>query len=524
MSANDELLGVAKALQLEIDFPADVMAETEALLEAPGIDDPSLIDRTAWPFVTIDGATSKDLDQALFIERDVTGYLVAYAIADAAFYVRPGSALFRDAMKRGASYYFPGFSVPMLPRSLSEGLISLNPGVPRRSLLFLHRLDAQGELLGTTLERARVHSRAKLSFGNVQALIDAPASSPLKGEAYEESLQLLKVVGRLRMALAAKRGLIRYRREEVTMQVDGQGLGFTVTEAVRDEVEQWNEQLSLMCNSEGGRLLNESGSPAVQPIYRVQPGPEESRLDSLARLTGFVAKRWSLPADPWVWNRETTSLADYLAKLPYAPGGSNEQRIVAALTRQAVMVNLRSEYSTLPAEHSGVGAEPYARFSAPMRELVGVYLHKEAVELLSGVHPPAEDDEVLRAQVVEIANKARETQKRVSGMSGALLMRKLFTPELAKPPAERTVFVATVMGITSSKVHVRFDVPPMDVKLYMFDLAPYFQKAWLEPAEEGVVLRKKGTDQVFLKLGEKMSLKLASEDPKTRRWIFAPQT
>ena len=76
---------------------------------------PLLVDRTAMPFVTIDNAYSKDLDQAVFVEREGDGFVVAYAIADASFYVRPGSALFAEAMKRGASYYFPGFSVPMLP-------------------------------------------------------------------------------------------------------------------------------------------------------------------------------------------------------------------------------------------------------------------------------------------------------------------------------------------------------------------------------------------------------------------------
>jgi ribonuclease R len=521
-SAREELQDIATALQLSVEFPPEVVAETEAWLKNPQIDDPALVDRTAMPFVTIDNAHSKDLDQAVFVEREGDGYLVAYAIADASFYVRHKSALFAEAMKRGASYYFPGFSVPMLPRPLSEGLVSLNPDGPRRALLFLHHLDAHGELKETKLERARVRSRAKLSFSEVQKLVDDRENSPLKGAEYEQSQLLLREVGRKRIALAAKKGLVRYRREEVSIQLDGEGLQFAVMEAVRDEVELWNEQISLMCNAEGGRLLREFPNPAVQPIYRVQDGPDPERLKGLAALTGFVAKRHSLPTTPWVWNQEATPLAKYLEGLPHAATGSKEDRLVAAITRQSVMVNLRSEYSTEPGKHVGVGAEPYARFSAPMREMVGVFLHKEAMELITGEHPPAEEDELLRAEVVKVANRARGTQRKVQDLSNEVVMNRLFTPELAKPRAQRTRFVGTVMGLTSNKVHVRFDSPPLDVKLYLFDLAPYFKGAWLEPAEEGAILRAKGTETPLLILGQQITVTLAKRDEKTRRWIFEP--
>jgi len=518
-TARQELDAIVTALQLKDDFPPEVMAEVEALVRAPGIDDPLLVDRTSIPFVTIDNAHSKDLDQAVHVARDGDGFLVAYAIADASFYVRPGSALFAEAMARGASYYFPGFSVPMLPRALSEGLVSLNPDGPRRALLFWHSLDAKGELRGTRLERARVRSRAKLSFSQVQQLIDAPGASPLAGSEYEESLKLLKVIGEHRIHLAAERGLVRYRREEVTISLDGEGLKFAVMELVRDDVELWNEQVSLMCNAEGGRLLRESNNPAVQPIYRVQGGPDPERLAGLARLTERVCALNGLPETPWRWHLERP-LADYLRALPQAPTGTKEDRLARALARQAVMVNLRSEYSMEPGPHVGVGAEPYARFSAPMRELVGVFLHKEAVELLTGKHPTAEEDEKLRAEVVQVANRARDTQRKVQNLSNEVVMNRVFAPELGKPKAQRTRFTGTVMGLAGSKVHVRLDAPPMDVKVLLFDLAPAFGGAWLEVADDGAVLREKGKTEPLLLLGQAVSLRVAKRDEKYRRWVL----
>lgn len=509
-------------LELRVAFPPEALAETDAWLAAPQVDDPSLVDRTAWPFVTVDAASSKDLDQALYVERTDAGFLVAYAIADASFYVRPGSALFAEALKRGASYYFPGSSVPMLPRALSEGLVSLNPNEDRRALLFLHELKADGSLVGTRLERARVRSRAKLAFEQVQLLVDSPQASPLRGADFEASLRALRDVGRARMGLAERKGLVRYRREEVELTVDGEGLSFTVMEAVRDEVELWNEQLSLLCNAEGGRLLRESGNPAIQPVYRVQPGPEPTRLDALARLTERLCAVLRLPATPWRWDRATTSLAEYLRHLPAGPLGSPEDRLARALTRQAVMVNLRSEYSTEPGPHTGVGAEPYARFSAPMRELVGVFLHKEAVELLTGEHPDSASDEALRAQVVQVANRARATQRRAQDLTNALVMDRLFGAQAQLPPARRRTFGGTVMGLVPGKVHVRLDDPPLDVKLYFFDLAKHFGGAWLEVAEEGVVLRAKGTSAPLLTLGQPLALQVDGKDPASGRWRFRP--
>lgn len=165
-----------------------MLAETERWLAAPHIDDPALVDRTALPFVTIDGEHSKDLDQALLVDREGPGFIVAYAIADASFYVRPGSALLAEAMKQGRELLLPGFSVPMLPRPLSEGLVSLNPDGARRAIIFFHHLDAHGELTHTRLERARVKSHAKLAWGDVQKLVDAPAASALRGAEFEASL------------------------------------------------------------------------------------------------------------------------------------------------------------------------------------------------------------------------------------------------------------------------------------------------------------------------------------------------
>lgn len=516
------MIELAHAEGLDPTFPDDVLAEVESLVvrAADGIDR-ELTDLTALPFVTIDGATSRDLDQALFVEASDAGFVVHYALADASFYAPFGSALFAEAMLRGATYYLPGFSVPMLPRALSEGLVSLNPDGPRRAVVFRHALRRDGTILESRVERARIASRRKLAWGDVQGFYDAPATSPLRDTDFAASLRALREVGLVRSALAEAQGVVRYRREEVSVELGGKGMSFAVMENVRDDVELYNERLSLLTNAEGGRLLRDHPSPAVQPIYRVHPGPDPERLDELAKTLASLAVVHALPPS-FVWKRDTP-LADYLDALPAdAPPGSSLDRVIRAIARQAVMVNLRSSYSTEPSPHVGVGAEPYARFTAPMREVVGVFLHKEAIEMISGVHPPVAQDEALRADVVVAANRARDVQRRVQDRSNELVIDALFQPEVSKPRATRQRFTATVMGLTSGKVHLRLDVPPLDVKLYMADLGAALGGLWLEVVDHGVRLVARGTDRTVLTLGQALSFVVERRDAGRKRWVFRP--
>lgn len=111
------------------DFPIAVEEQVQELLKLPSpTEDKDLKNLLHLPFVTIDNQDSRDLDQALYISRVDGGYNILYALADASYYAPPGSPLFKEALKRGTSYYLPGLCIPMMPKELSEGLISLNEG------------------------------------------------------------------------------------------------------------------------------------------------------------------------------------------------------------------------------------------------------------------------------------------------------------------------------------------------------------------------------------------------------------
>jgi ribonuclease R len=508
---------------LDPRFTPDVEAEAAAWVANPGLDDPALDDLEHVPFVTVDGPGTRDLDQALFVERDGdAGYRVRYAIADAAYYVRPGTALFAEALRRGTSVYLPGLSVPMLPRALSEGAVSLNAGVPRRALVFDTRLDAEGHSLGTVAHRARIRSRAKLTFGDVQAFLDSPDESPLKGRDFAASLALLPVVGTLRQLEAAARQVIRFHREEIHVGLEGEV--FTIVARVRHAVEKHNEQLSLLCNAEGGRLLCDAVGPelshAAQAIYRVHPAPPEERLDELMKQVAEIVGLHGLDPLQWAW-RGDVPLSEWVELLPTLGSDPVRARIARAIERQAVMVNVRSVFSVEPGKHHGVGAEPYARFSAPMREIVGVFVHKEAVELL-GMAPrrPPEEDAVLRDAVLDAANAARERQRRVTDLTNRRVIDQIFGGDVAVAPAERPARSGTIMGITGSKIHITLDDPPIDVKLYVADAGRVYG-AWLKPTPGGAALLDEHGDPVIV-VGDPIDLRVVRRDERRDRWVLEP--
>jgi len=505
---------------LRTAFSAEVEAEVAALLAAPGIDDPTLVDLTAVPFVTIDDERSRDLDQAVVVDRLDGGFQVSYALADASFYVRPGSALFAEALQRGASYYLPGTMVPMLPRALSEGLISLNPSADRRATVFRMRLDRRGRCTKTAVVRGRVRSRFKLSFDGVQAFLDDPNRNGLGDPAVEESMRSLREVGLLRIRDAEDRDVVRYRRDEVEVRLGGSdGTTFVMTGSLRADVERYNEQVSLLCNVEGAKILErgDSANDAVQPIYRVHPPPTAERVTELEALLAGLCKQWNLDPHVWQWRHGgRLSLSELLEALPT---GGRQARLAKVVHRHALMINGRSTFGAEPGRHFGVGAEVYARFSAPMREVVGIFLHKELWEKLEGT-AGGRDDDALRAEVVQVANRAKLQQKALTDDSNRLVLDQMFGGDLLRPEGDRPQRCATVMGLALGKVHLLLDEPPVDVKVYLRDLKRSLGTE-LSISKDGLELRKGRAGKALCRLGDAVLAHVVGRDTRRDRWMLS---
>ena len=504
------------------------LAESATWQHAPDIDDPTLTDLTDLAFVTIDNADSRDLDQAMYLCRTEHGYRVVYALADASHYAPADSALFGDALLRGASYYLPGFAVPMLPESLSEDLVSLNPEVLRRAVVIDIALDANAHVTDTRLLRARIRSRAKLTYPGVQALHDAPDASPLTGQDFTETLMLLREVGEKRIERARDRNVVEFERLSADVKPCADGQKLVLRRAARVDSENWNEQISLLCNHQGAVMLEKAlGNPQVQPVFRVHRAPEPARLQQFrARLDGLIHHH-RLPAAVWLWRSEDSpdgpaeSLATYLRRLPQEDA---TRAVFDTIAYQMRILNSPSEFTAEHGEHHALQLDGYARLSSPMREVAGVFTHKELAELcFDGVTPatPALDI-ALRDEVVAAANRARQKQKWLDREVFRIAIHDLLADDLLLAHEARPRRTGTVVEIRRSGAMVRFDDPPVVLKVYRDALEGHHGVGLSTDAHGTAIAREDAESSPVMLLGQRVTLVTASFDEGSGHWILLP--
>lgn len=524
-SARAEMYTIAEQHGLTPSFSKEVMAEVAAWQAAPGIDDSTLVDFTDEPFVTIDNDDSRDLDQAMCIKRRPDGgYDVLYALSDASYYCPPGSALWREVLRRGASYYLPGLMVPMTPEELSTDLMSLNEGVDRRAMVFTISLNDEGEVMpgGVKVDRGRIHSRKKLAYNGVQDYHDALGAGDARqdtkhhGHDFTETLTLLKEVGTRRMRRASERGVVRHQRKAVNVKVGQHDhTSFELFSDERNDVERWNEQISLLCNTEGAKLLSrlEKEAGVSHGVYRVHPHPSFGRLKSLAAYVGKVVDGQQLD-DTWRYDPDKEPLADYLERIPTE---GPKSRVGRAIHRQALLVNEAASYEPDPGAHHGVGTEEaYGRFTAPMRELVGIFTHKELLELLGhGDHLPNDDDQ--QQKVVAKAGEAAGMQRKLTKAANRFAIDAVFETQLALDEAERPVHRGTILGLKNNRLYVELDDPPLEIKVYLDKLTAQGEPSGKVADDRTAFEADDGRRFV---VGDAIDLRLA--DAVDDRYLFAP--
>ena len=514
MPSPEQVVATAlESLDIAATHSPACMAETQHWLDNPGLNDPSLVDLTHLPFITMDNPDSRDLDQALLIERHAqTGYRVRYALADAAYYVQPGSALFDEALARGTTYYTPILAVPMLPTELSEGLVSLNPDVDRRALVFDMIVDHQADVVRTSVERARIHSQAKLDYAGVQAWLD---SDPSPERPYDESLLLLRELGTRLIEASASRGVVRFDRTEAQISVQGQPPRFAASRRERYATERYNEQLSLMCNMQGAEMILALAgvSDAVQAVFRVHEAPLRKRLGELRGKLEQFANRQQDPS-AWRW-LPGQSLADYVEGLPDTP---DYQRLVMSIQRQIMQAQRASTFTPDAGEHHALKAASYARFSSPMREVVGIYTHKELLEALGGHSYDNDADTELRDAVIESANRSRQVQRKLEKTIEFAALFSVFSHELEQP--EPPSHDGTIMGLRGDRLYVSLDDMAVDVKLYREDIEEQFGTPY-EMGDIAAIPQDSASPQ--WQLGDAVRLRARGYDKERKRFQFAIQ-
>ena len=380
------------------DFPSDVLADAERSAVDVQLPDE---DATDIPFVTVDPAGSRDLDQALHIAREGDGFLVSYAIADVASFVRPGSPVDEEAQRRGETLYFPDVRVPLHPPVLSEGAASLLPEAVRPAVLWRITLDATGDVRAVDVRRARVRSRAQLDYVGVQHDLDA-GSLP-------DALALLADVGTRRLALARSRHAINLELPAQEVEQDGDSWHLVLRKPLA--VEDYNAEISLLTGMCAAQIMLEHR----HGILRTLPEPDPDAVRVLRRAAVALGIAWPSGMAP----------GDVLATLDR--GNPRHAALVEHATALLRGAGYTDFVGTLPEirTHSGIGAA-YAHVTAPLRRLVDRYGTEICLAAYAGTDIPAWVDERLAAlpsTMREADRRARELDRAVVDATEAWLLR-----------------------------------------------------------------------------------------------------
>ncbi|MFV0429346.1 MAG: RNB domain-containing ribonuclease [Arachnia sp.] len=379
----DGLRGLQQRLGLRTEFPADVTAQAERIAAEP-MSFPEHADLTDVGFVTVDPPGSMDLDQALHIERDGHGYRVRYAIADVAAWVEPGSPIDREAHRRGQTMYAPGARLPLHPAALSEGAASLLADRrPRPALVWTHRLDADGHVGSTTLQRALVTNRAQLSYQQVQADVDAGRAP--------ETLALLRRVGELRRQIEIERGGISLNLPDQEIVATSHGWRTRFRSVV--PAEDWNAQISLMTGIAAAELM----VAGKVGIIRTLPAAEDSAIDRLRRAARSLGVDWP----------SGVSYPDFVRGLdPARPAQLAVLAKCTLLFRGAGYQAFDAEMPPGSLIHSAL-ASRYAHTTAPLRRLVDRYVLEICHSLANSLQVPAWARRALPELPQEMAESGR---------------------------------------------------------------------------------------------------------------------
>ena len=228
-------------------------------------------------FITIDGETARDFDDAVFVERRKSGYVLWVAIADVSHYVTPGSALDRESRSRGTSVYFPERAFHMLPRALSENLCSLKPDVPRLSLVARMEFDRKGERESVEVMEAVIQSRRRATYEQIQAEHEANRRDP--AWEFAAHFELYRTLRETRSA----RGSIDFDLPESEVRVEPDGEVLSITRRDRVDSHRLIEEFMIAANEAVTAWMMERRWPFV---YRVHDVPATRRARALSEARG----------------------------------------------------------------------------------------------------------------------------------------------------------------------------------------------------------------------------------------------
>ena len=424
-------------LGIPVEFPNDARRQAERAVAAPLGE---RLDLRQIPLVTIDGADARDFDDAVFAEADDDpknqgGHKLIVAIADVAWYVRPGDALDRAAFERGNTVYFPDRVVPMLLEELSNGWCSLRPNEDRPCLTAHLRIDKSGALLSKRFARAMMRSAARLTYEQVQSAKDGrpdDATGPLLEPVIKPLYRAFDILVRAR----EERGALEIDMPERVVNLDGNGRIIGISPRPRLDSHKLIEEFMVLANVAAAEFLEEKHRPCM---YRIHDQPSLAKLEALGDFLGSLDIRFAKGQ-------------------VVTPARFNQILARVAGTPHQVMVNevvLRSQaqahYSPDNIGHFGLGLLRYCHFTSPIRRYSDLLVHRALIRGLApgdgGLGEDPGDFTKIGEHLSVTERRAQSAERDASDRYAALFMQDRVG----------ATFQARVSGVTRFGLFVSLD-------------------------------------------------------------------
>ena len=375
-------------------FPAEVLQEAESFTAVlPREEVERRHDYRDLPIVTIDGETARDFDDAVLVRKRAHGnYELQVHIADVAHYVTDGSAIDAEARWRGTSVYFPDRAVPMLPLELSTDLCSLRPNVERLVLSCVMELDHAGEVLAYEIHEGVIRSAARMTYTEVQAILDADESMRRQYAHLVDEFQRMEELAKILNRKRVKRGSIDFDLPEPVIEFDEAGLMQGVSRSERKFSNRLIEEFMLAANE---CVAGHLESHDVASLYRIHEKPEPKRVydfELLAAAFGYSLGVGALPIKRFQTRGERRErhgsgrnpreheipeevhiTPRMYQKLTQKIAGKPEERILSYLMLRSLK---QARYSEVNEGHFALAAPTYTHFTSPIRRYPDLIVHR----------------------------------------------------------------------------------------------------------------------------------------------------
>jgi ribonuclease R len=342
---------------IPVEFSKEARDEAKKLAESeikPG----DRLDLRDEIIFTIDGADTKDIDDAISVEKTEKGYKLGVHIADVSHYVRKNSPLDKDALERGTSVYIADMVIPMLPKDLSNGICSLNPKTERLAFSCLMELNLSGEIIAFKFAKTIIKSRLQGVYSEINEILAGGTN-----EKYAEVLTSLSLMHELALKLQQNRkdrGAPFIETSETKIVCDEAGRCIDVQKRESGVSENIIEEFMLAANNCAAKTAMDAAIPFV---YRIHEAPTVEKLDALRETLSVIGAEYVLKG------RGASDLAGIIEKAR----GTDKAGVINTLVLRAMM---KAKYSDEPLGHFGLVMKEYAHFTSPIRRYPDLIIHR----------------------------------------------------------------------------------------------------------------------------------------------------